>query len=410
MEGLLKFLNNQLESIKKIIDEVAIKGNVDGMLDKMSTSDLLNKKEQVMKFQGKTIHKNKNSDTWYSRFRMFGKQYYVSGKTQKECYSNLKKAIAQTKKQGKMVIVEQPIEEPAKPSITLLDWYKQWLELYKVNQVKQATIDDYAKSLTYVPVEMLESNITEIKPITILKMLNNISAERTRQKVYELLYMVFDKAMKNEIIEKNIIANIDKPKHEKENSQPLTREQEQKFINACKQVEHGDYFLLCLFQGLRKGECLGITDEDIDLTNKTISINKSINSNNQVDTTKNKQSNRVIPIFDDAMKVLEKYKDVQGRIFNICPKTQRIALNKINELLDFHVKTKDLRSTFITRCQEMGIPEYVIQSWVGHRIGSKVTSSVYTKYNEQDNVQFVEQYNQAKFYSNSTHFQPKINN
>ena len=406
MEVLLKFLNNQLESIKKIIDEVAIKGNVDGILDKMSTSDLLPKKEQVMKFQGKTIHKNKNSDTWYSRFRMFGKQYYVSGKTQKECYSNLKKSIAQTKKQGKLV-VEQPIE-PTKPTITLLEWYKQWLELYKVNQVKQATIDDYAKSLTYVPVKILESNITEIKAMQILKMLNNISAERTRQKVYELLYMVFDKAMKNEIIEKNIIANIDKPKHEKENSQPLTREQEQKFIQACKQVEHGDYFLLCLYQGLRKGECLAITDQDIDFTNKT--INKSINDKNKIDTTKNKQSNWVIPIFDDAIKILENYKDVQGRIFNICPKTQRIALNKINELLDFHVKTKDLRSTFITRCQEMGIPEYVIQSWVGHRIGSKVTSSVYTKYNEQDNVQYIEQYNQAKFYSNSTHFQPKINN
>ena len=83
---------------------------------------------------------------------------------------------------------------------------------------------------------------------------------------------------------------------------------------------------------------------------------------------------------------------------------------KINALLDFHVKTKDLRSTFITRCQESDIPEYAIQSWVGHRIGSKVTSSVYTKYNEQDNLQFVEMYNKAKFYSNSTHFQPKINN
>ena len=408
MEVLLKYLTNQLESIKSMINEIAVKGKIDSKLDNLSSNDLLVKKEQVMKFQGKSIHKNKNSETWYSRFRMFGKQYYVSGKTQKECYSNLKKAIAQTKKQGPIVI-EQPVEQ-TKPSITLLEWYKQWLELYKINQVKKATIDDYAKSLTYVPKDILESNMTEIKMATIIKLLNGISAERTRQKVYELLYMVFDKAMKNEIVEKNIIANIDKPKHQKENSQPLTREQEQKFINACKQVEYGDYFLLCLFQGLRKGECLGITDEDIDLTNKTISINKSINSNNQVDTTKNKQSNRVIPIFDDAMKVLEKYKDVQGRIFNICPKTQRIALNKINELLDFHVKTKDLRSTFITRCQEMGIPEYVIQSWVGHRIGSKVTSSVYTKYNEQDNIQYIDQYNQAKFYSNSTHFQPKINN
>ena len=409
MEVLLKILNNQIETLNAIMNQIAVNGKVDGKLDKMSTSDLLDKKEQVMKFQGKTIHKNKNSETWYSRFRMFGKQYYVSGKTQKECYSNLKKAIAQTKKQGPTIVIEQPVE-PAKPTITLLDWYKQWLELYKRNQVKQATINDYAKSLTYVSTDILESDMTEIKMSTIIQMLNRISAERTRQKVYELLYMVFDKAVKNEIIEKNIIANIDKPKHTKVNSQPLTREQEQKFVNACKQVEYGDYFLLCLYQGLRKGECLAITDEDIDLTNKKLSINKSINDNNKVDTTKNKQSNRVIPIFDDAIQILEKYKNTKGRIFNICPKTQRIALDKINALLDFHVKTKDLRSTFITRCQESDIPEYAIQSWVGHRIGSKVTSSVYTKYNEQDNVQFVEKYNQAKFYSNSTHFQPKINN
>ena len=409
MEVLLKFLNNQLESIKAMINEVATKGNLNGKLDNLSNRDLLPQKEQVMKFQGKTIHKNKNSETWYSRFRMFGKQYYVSGKTQKECYSNLKKAIAQTKKQGPTIVIEQPVE-PAKSTITLLEWYKQWLELYKINQVKQATINDYAKSLTYVSTDILESDMAEIKMATIIQMLNRISAERTRQKVYELLYMVFDKAVKNEIIEKNIIANIDKPKHTKVNSQPLTREQEQKFVNACKQVEYGDYFLLCLYQGLRKGECLAITNEDIDLTNKKLSINKSINDNNKVDTTKNKQSNRVIPIFDDAIQILEKYKNTKGRIFNICPKTQRIALDKINALLEFHVKTKDLRSTFITRCQESDIPEYAIQSWVGHRIGSKVTSSVYTKYNEQDNVQFVEKYNQAKFYSNSTHFQPKINN
>ena len=43
-------------------------------------------------------------------------------------------------------------------------------------------------------------------------------------------------------------------------------------------------------------------------------------------------------------------------------------------------------------------------------IGSKVTSSVYTKYNEEDNLQFVEMYNKAKFYSNSTQFQPEKNN
>ena len=30
-----------------------------------------------MKYQGKTIHKNKNAETWYTRYRINGKQYYM---------------------------------------------------------------------------------------------------------------------------------------------------------------------------------------------------------------------------------------------------------------------------------------------------------------------------------------------
>ena len=350
-----------------------------------------------MKYQGKTIHKNKKSDTWYTRYRINGKQYYLSGRTQKECYTKLKRAIIQ----ARTTMMQIPAIQQEN-SITLIEWFNQWLELYKTNKVKQATINDYYKSLSYIDKVILNSKMVEIKAITILQMLNKITAERTKQKVYELLYMVFDKALKNDIITKNIIANIDKPKHEKQNSQPLTKEQEEQFVSACKQCNYGDYFLICLYQGLRKGECLAITSNDIDFTNKTITINKSINANNQVDTTKNKQSVRTIPLFENASKILEKYKNVQGRIFDFCHKTQRIALSNINELLNFHIKTKDLRSTFITRCQELNIPEFIIQTWVGHRIGSKVTSSVYTKYNEQDNKQYIDILNNSKFYSNST--------
>ena len=62
-----------------------------------------------------------------------------------------------------------------------------------------------------------------------------------------------------------------------------------------------------------------------------------------------------------------------------------------------------MRSTFITRCQEMNIPEFIIQSWVGHTIGSKVTKSVYTKYNAQDNTKYINIFNNLKLYSNYTH-------
>ncbi len=351
-----------------------------------------------MKYQGITIHKNKTCDTWYTRFRVGGKQYYISARTQKECLEKLKKAL--NKKKHEYFMAQS--EENNKKSITLLEWYYKWLDLYKVNKVKQATIEDYEKTLKLIDNNILNKRLRDIKIIEVLENLNHINAERQRQKAYEFLFMVMEKARINDYVEKNIMENIEKPKHKKKNSQPLTRELEEKLINACKTVLHGDYFLVCLYQGLRKGECLAITTEDIDFEKNTLSINKSVNDKNQFDTTKNEQSNRVIPLFERTKALLLKYIGTTGRIFNFTSKIIQKALKKINAEIDYHLKIKDLRSTFITRCQEMNIPEFAIQSWVGHTIGSKVTKTVYTKYNAQDNTKYINIFNNSKFYSNST--------
>ena len=43
----------------------------------------------------------------------------------------------------------------------------------------------------------------------------------------------------------------------------------------------------------------------------------------------------------------------------------------------------ELRHTFITRCHEKGINELVIQKWVGHAKGSRMTKAVYTHINNE---------------------------
>ena len=62
-----------------------------------------------------------------------------------------------------------------------------------------------------------------------------------------------------------------------------------------------------------------------------------------------------------------------------------------------------MRFTFITRCQEQNIPEFVIQAWCGHQIGSKVTKQVYTKYKASDNSKYINIFNESKNYSKTTH-------
>lgn len=345
-----------------------------------------------MKYKGITIHKNPNCTTWYTRYRVNGIQRYISAKTQKECYNKLKQAL---KKQSN--------NKTTIKTLTLKEWYNDWLTLYKINKVKESTIQDYQKSFKLIDKNILNSNIKDIKIIDVISNLNKIKAERQKQKVYELLYMILEKAKVNEYVDKNIMTNIDKPKHKKINSQPLTKDIEQKLIKVCDKILHGDYFKICLYQGLRKGECLAITPEDIDFKNNTLSINKSINYNNQFDTTKNEQSNRIIPLFNRSKDILLKYKDIKGRIFNFSSKILQKALKEINTQINYHIKIKDLRSTFITRCQEINIPEFIIQSWVGHTIGSKITKSVYTKYNAQDNTKYINLFNNIELYSNSTH-------
>lgn len=57
------------------------------------------------------------------------------------------------------------------------------------------------------------------------------------------------------------------------------------------------------------------------------------------------------------------------------------------------ISLHDLRHTFITNCKNKEIPEHIIQSWVGHTIGSQVTSKVYTHINQENTMKYLEKYN-----------------
>lgn len=332
-----------------------------------------------MKYKGITIHKNKNCDTWYTRFRNNGTQTYISAKTQKECYNKLKRVLAQTD--------NAPILKPK--SITFIEWYNKWIELYK-KDIKDETKRDYTNLLKNLKT-IQNKEINKILIEDILKILNSMQAERQKQKVYELLNMIFKKAQDNEIIEKNIMSKIDKPKHEKSKGIALTQEEQKIFINSCKSDKYGNLYLFMLYQGLRIGETLALNYEDIK--NNYITINKQLTNNGIVNYTKNKQSTRTIPLFEKTKQILNL--NNKGRIFDFTETTANRNLKRIikNQNIPQNLTTHDLRHTFITNCQNKQIPEYVIQALVGHEIGSKVTKQIYTHFNLKDNLSYIDKLN-----------------
>lgn len=112
-----------------------------------------------------------------------------------------------------------------------------------------------------------------------------------------------------------------------------------------------------------------------------------------------------MPLFNESKLILLKYANKQPneRICNLTTKQHELLMKEIKQKSNIaNLKTKDMRTTFITRRSEENIPEFVIQSWLGHKIGSKATKQVYTKFNEEDNYKYIDILNNSKFYSNST--------
>lgn len=343
---------------------------------KSSTSEIL-KIEGVenMKFQGISIIQHKNCSTWYARYRKNGKQFYVSAKTQKECYEKLKialkKAPDKTKKKN---LVQQ---------LTFYAWFEKWLKLFK-SGVKENTKMDYFKSMKYLT-RLYKKPLGDIKSLEIVEILNTIQFERRKQIVYELLSSLFLKAFQNELITKNPMITIEKPKHSKVNGLALS-DADEKVIEKYLIENNLDFFLVCLYQGLRHGECAALTIEDFDFENKTLCINKSINQFNEIDNTKNKQSVRTMPLFEKTIEIMKKYVNTPGRIFNIhYGAFQKQWKKVISETTpNKHYAIHSLRHTFVTRCQEAGVPLHIIQKWVGHATGSSVTTRVYTHSREAE--------------------------
>ena len=354
---------------------------------------LSNPKEEtkMLKYQGITIHKSNNANTYYTRFRVGKKQYYISAYTQRECYEKLKKAKSPTNV-AKLLSSQNVITN----NVTLEDWYKQWLTLYKIGKVKDETIRSYRSLFNAIPQNIKEMRMAEIKLIDLLTLMQSLTSERQQQKFHDFMSMIFQKAVDNDIITKNLMRKVDKPKHKKVHSQALTSEQQNILIETCSKIENAEVVLVALYQGFRRGEVLGLTRDCIDLEKKKITINKAWSQRNEFDTTKNEQSVRTLPMFESTYNILLKHKDKKPdeRIFNLSIKQYETILGKIRQesgLTD--LKMKDMRSTFITNCMNMNFPIHIIQSWVGHALGSVVTTSVYTSHNEEADKEYISRIN-----------------
>lgn len=275
--------------------------------------------------------------------------------------------------------------------------------------VQKVIVSDIKKSLP---------NFIELKYINPKTKENVIKvySQNIIDKLYTLLNKGFKIAFSERIIVFNPMENesIKKPKAKKETPkvEALTIDEQRKLIDILKQSSHKykNIILLALYTGMRIGEVLAITRDNINLKENTLTVEKTLtrDKNDKVvlgKTTKTQTGKRTIFLNDNAIPILKEI--LQNNLFNtynlifydyekntfITPNEINNYLQRLNEKYKIcsHIHTHMLRHTFATRCIESGMQAKVLQQILGHKKISTTLdtyTSVFDKFNKDENEKY----------------------
>lgn len=297
-------------------------------------------------------------------------------------------------------ILEHHIQQKFDDGITSGISYKR--ELETLDQLKSCCNNFINKSIQKITIEDIERSKKEIRKYS----------KSCIDKIWRLLNKGFKIAYSRRKITYNIMEDetLTKPISQKISIpvQALTLQEEALFVsilNSNKNIQYKNILLLQLYTGARIGEILALNKDDINLKENTITIHRTLTKDKDGNIILGKHTKtydkktgidkgkRTFPMTSKVRSIItnvlnNKITNINNLLFWDYNKETFIKpyeinsllyrINKSNNVCSYSLSTHNLRHTFITRCQEQGMPLVVIQSLVGHVEGSNITNNIYT--------------------------------
>lgn len=257
-------------------------------------------------------------------------------------------------------------------TILFSDWAVQWLESVH-GTVKENTYEATYRNSVYnhlIPA-FGERCLDTIKPIELQIFLNQSSEKYstdTVKKFKSCLTQMFDDAVYNGYCTRSPCYKLKVvPKSQYDVAEVEDEIYSPQQIKLIKAFALGHRFgldiLLLLETGMRRGEMLGLTWDNIDLENKAIYIKQAVAivKDNGILTTKiglpkNKSSSRFIPISTEFAEYLTKQKEMSNSIFVVHNKNNEVINPRTWQRRHYDVFMRDMHDEY--RRRNIDIPIY----------------------------------------------------
>ena len=259
-------------------------------------------------------------------------------------------------------------------AVNLENFLIDFLDKHKIN-LSITTYNCYLRICKKYIIPMLgKYKLEELKPIHLQNYIDDlvgILAPQTIKIHINILNLALKKAYRLRLIRENIVECIELPKVKKFKNNIYNKTDMVKLLQVCKGSSLELQIYLASGLGLRISEVLGLTWDNIDFIENTITINKiTVRDNNTVILINLLREHKRNQLED---KLKGKIKNSLNLLFfdkNENPIAQDVLSKKFNRFLKDndldHIRFHDLRHSHVTLLINSKVPIKVISERVGH--------------------------------------------
>lgn len=371
-------------------------------------------KDNSGKELGKGIRQNKNGRYEARYVDRFGNRKSVYGSSKVEIRNKLQEALK-----------ENAQRESVKRRLTVTQWYREWMKVYKEPLIRPNTKRHYEHIFeAHILPKLGAMYVDEVRQMHIKNLINVLDAAgyqwETQNKVRILLLDLFNIAIENDFALKNPAKGVRLAKNRPNDRIVLSVEEQKDFFECAAGTFYNNLFVTAVNTGLRPGELCALEEKDLNFEERSISVTKTLLYQKfdgdgaktfHIGPPKTESSVRTVPMNEVCEKALrrqirlkkilaEKYGNV-GEFkdilfvtkFNtpICATVYNDAIKRIISEVNLQrdgterlpvFSAHTFRHTFATRCIEAGILPKTVQKYLGHA-NLQMTMDLYVHITEE---------------------------
>lgn len=276
------------------------------------------------------------------------------------------------------------------------DYLEKWLDTHK-SSLQTRTLESYQDLIArHIVPRIGRIRLSNLRTLDVQSFYTELQDDGlkspTIRRAHAILHVAFNQAVKWQMIPRNPADNVDLPKIETPEMHAFSREEADRFTEACIYDRFGVPLTFLLDTGLRPSEAYALTWDDIDLDGNRGMVKRKLTRARgggwTFEEPKTRKSRRPFVFPDETTRSLREWKKQQAQEILMSKKYERMNLVFANEngtpihernmvlrhfkpvleraSIPSHFRLYDLRHSYATLAYLAGVPVKAIIGNLGH--------------------------------------------